>query len=102
VDSGARDFNSVRLGRRQPIRPTVLALQAEIARFTFVTGVSAKELGLRVFHSPGIVYDILSGRRVPRRATCKRLRDYMRRALGGMSSRSEHYLPYVTTGRARH
>ena len=43
----------------------VLKLKTEIDHFLYVTGCSAKQLSMAVFHSPGAAYDILADRRIP-------------------------------------
>ena len=65
----------------------VLKLKAEIDHFLYVTGCSAKQLSLAVFHSPGVVYDILADRRIPQQRTRRRLESFMLKADGTIDRR---------------
>src|SRR5215469_7757588 len=62
----------------------VLKLKAEIDHFLYVTGRSAKQLSMAVFHSPGVVYDILADRRIPQQRTRRRLENFMLKADGSI------------------
>ena len=65
----------------------VLKLKTEIDHFLYVTGCSAKQLSMAVFHTPGVVYDILADRRIPQHRTRRRLESFMLKADGTIDRR---------------
>ena len=79
------NYESVSSIRRTNYR--VLKLKAEIDHFLYVTGASAKQLSMAVFHSPGVVYDILADRRIPQHRTRRRLENFMLKADGSIDRR---------------